>query len=143
MLLFNIFQALRHLRQISQEISHPTVTGWGRRPAALRALGQRLSKLFFQFLMFFLHLNIFIPFVMELLITLCRGFNEAVNGFTDEGWSMLESDGIDDVTILVNSSPSKLMGANLSYANGFPSMSSAVLCAKASMLLQVLICRPI
>ncbi|CAN4127946.1 unnamed protein product [Withania somnifera] len=100
--------ALRHLRQISQEISHPTVTGWGRRPAALRALGQRLSK----------------------------GFNEAVNGFTDEGWSMLESDGIDDVTILVNSSPSKLMGANLSYAKGFPSMSSAVLCAKASMLLQ-------
>ncbi|XP_060208354.1 homeobox-leucine zipper protein ATHB-15-like isoform X1 [Lycium barbarum] len=100
--------ALRHLRQISQEISHPTVTGWGRRPAALRALGQRLSK----------------------------GFNEAVNGFTDEGWSMLESDGMDDVTILVNSSPSKLMGANLSYANGFPSMSSAVLCAKASMLLQ-------
>nr|XP_016488110.1 PREDICTED: homeobox-leucine zipper protein ATHB-15-like [Nicotiana tabacum] len=100
--------ALRHLRQISQEISHPTVTGWGRRPAALRALGQRLSK----------------------------GFNEAVNGFTDEGWSMLESDGIDDVTLLVNSSPSKLMGANISYANGFPSMSSAVLCAKASMLLQ-------
>lgn len=100
--------ALRHLRQISQEISHPTVSGWGRRPAALRALGQRLSK----------------------------GFNEAVNGFTDEGWSMLESDGVDDVTILVNSSPSKLMGANISYANGFPSMSSAVLCAKASMLLQ-------
>ncbi|KAK6152570.1 hypothetical protein DH2020_012209 [Rehmannia glutinosa] len=63
--------ALRQLRQISQEISQPNVTGWGRRPAALRALGQRLS----------------------------RGFNEAVNGFTDEGWSMIESDGIDDVTV--------------------------------------------
>ena len=37
-------QALRHLRQISQEISQPNVTGWGRRPAALRALGQKLSK---------------------------------------------------------------------------------------------------
>lgn len=37
-------QALRHLRQISQEVSQPNVTGWGRRPAALRALGQRLSK---------------------------------------------------------------------------------------------------
>jgi hypothetical protein len=37
-------QALRHLRQISQEISQPNVTGWGRRPAALRALSQRLSK---------------------------------------------------------------------------------------------------
>jgi homeobox-leucine zipper protein len=50
---------------------------------------------------------------------------------------MLESDGIDDVTVLVNSSPDKMMGVNFSYANGFPSMSNAVLCAKASMLLQV------
>ncbi|XP_057477581.1 homeobox-leucine zipper protein ATHB-8-like [Actinidia eriantha] len=99
--------ALRQLRQISQEVSQPTVTGWGRRPAALRALSQRLSK----------------------------GFNEAVNGFTDEGWSMIESDGIDDVTLLVNSSPGKMMSAN-PYANGFPSISNAVLCAKASMLLQ-------
>lgn len=50
---------------------------------------------------------------------------------------MLESDGIDDVTVLVNTSPSKMMGVNISYANGFPLMSNAVLCAKASMLLQV------
>ncbi|CAK8568882.1 unnamed protein product [Lathyrus sativus] len=101
--------ALRHLRQISQEVSQPSVTGWGRRPAALRSLSQRLSK----------------------------GFNEAVNGFTDDGWSMLESDGIDDVTLLVNSSPSKMMGMNLGYNNsGFPSVTSSVLCAKASMLLQ-------
>lgn len=50
---------------------------------------------------------------------------------------MLESDGIDDVTLLVNSSPSKMMGVNLPYANGFPSASNSVLCAKASMLLQV------
>ncbi|KDP34161.1 hypothetical protein JCGZ_07732 [Jatropha curcas] len=100
--------ALRHLRQISQEVSHPNVSGWGRRPAALRALSQRLSK----------------------------GFNEAVNGFNDEGWTMLESDGIDDVTVLVNSSPGKMMGLNISYASGFPSMSNGVLCAKASMLLQ-------
>ncbi|KAK7260468.1 hypothetical protein RIF29_26536 [Crotalaria pallida] len=67
----------------------------------------------------------------------CRwGFNEAVNGFTDEGWSTIGNDGADDVTILVNSSPDKLMGLNLSFANGFPSASNAVLCAKASMLLQ-------
>ncbi|XP_019417530.1 PREDICTED: homeobox-leucine zipper protein ATHB-8-like isoform X1 [Lupinus angustifolius] len=100
--------ALRHLRQISQEVSQPSVTGWGRRPVALRALSQRLSK----------------------------GFNEAVNGFADDGWSMLESDGIDDVTLLVNSSPSKMMGVNLGYNNGFPSVTSSILCAKASMLLQ-------
>lgn len=59
-----------------------------------------------------------------------------MNGFTDEGWSILESDGVDDVTLLVNSSLGKMMGANL-YANGVPSMNNAVLCAKASMLLQV------
>ncbi|CAN6540016.1 unnamed protein product [Malus baccata var. baccata] len=99
--------ALRNLRQISQEVSQPNSAGWGRRPAALRALSQRLSK----------------------------GFNEAVNGFTDEGWSVLESDGVDDVTLLVNSSPGKMMSANL-YTDGVSSMSTAVLCAKASMLLQ-------
>ena len=66
-----------------------------------------------------------------------RGFNEAVNGFMDEGWSMIESDGVDDVTILVNSSPNKMMGANQFYSNGFPSVGTSVLCARASMLLQV------
>ncbi|KAK9102329.1 hypothetical protein Sjap_019583 [Stephania japonica] len=101
-------EALRHLRQIAQEVSQSNVTGWGRRPAALRALSQRLS----------------------------RGFNEAVNGFTDEGWSLMDSDGMDDVTILVNASPGKLTGANFAFANGFPAMNNAVLCAKASMLLQ-------
>ncbi|KAF2323464.1 hypothetical protein GH714_035586 [Hevea brasiliensis] len=100
--------ALRQLRQIAQEVSQSNVTNWGRRPAALRALSQRLS----------------------------RGFNEALNGFTDEGWSMMANDGMDDVTILVNSSPEKLMGLNLSFTNGFPAVSNAVLCAKASMLLQ-------
>lgn len=50
---------------------------------------------------------------------------------------MMESDGTDDVTVLVTSSPTKMMDVNLCYANGFPSMSNAVLCAKASMLLQV------
>lgn len=100
--------ALRQLKQIAQEVSQSNVTGWGRRPAALRALSQRLS----------------------------RGFNEALNGFTDEGWSMMANDGMDDVTILVNSSPEKLMGLNLSFANGFSAVSNAVLCAKASMLLQ-------
>ncbi|GMH11850.1 hypothetical protein Nepgr_013691 [Nepenthes gracilis] len=100
--------ALRQLRQISHEISQPPVSSSGRRPAALRALSQRLS----------------------------RGFNEAVNGFMDEGWSIMESDGIDDVTILVNPSPGKLVCSNQYYLDGFSTMSNAVLCARASMLLQ-------
>ncbi|KAJ9568411.1 hypothetical protein OSB04_004377 [Centaurea solstitialis] len=80
----------------------------GPKTRALRALSQRLS----------------------------RGFNEALNGFSDEGWSLMGNDGMDDVTILVNSSPEKLMGLNLSFTNGYPPVSNAVLCAKASMLLQ-------
>nr|XP_043624463.1 homeobox-leucine zipper protein ATHB-15-like [Erigeron canadensis] len=100
--------ALRQLRQIAQEVSQASTANWGRRPAALRAFSQRLS----------------------------RGFNEAVNGFTDEGWSMMGNDGMDDITILVNSSPEKLMGLNLSFSNGYPSANTAVMCAKASMLLQ-------
>ncbi|XP_077210846.1 homeobox-leucine zipper protein ATHB-15-like [Tasmannia lanceolata] len=100
--------ALRQLRQIAQEVSNPTITGWGRRPAALRSLSHRLS----------------------------RGFNEALNSFTDEGWSMMGNDGMDDVTILVNSTPGKMMGLNVAYANGFPAVNNPILCAKASMLLQ-------
>ncbi|MFS8000124.1 hypothetical protein Hanom_Chr12g01174681 [Helianthus anomalus] len=100
--------ALRQLRQIALEASQSSAPNWGRRPAALRALSQRLS----------------------------RGFNEAVNGFTDEGWLLINNDGIDDVTILVNSSPEKLTGLNPSFSNGYTTVSNAVMCAKASMLLQ-------
>ncbi|XP_073295825.1 homeobox-leucine zipper protein ATHB-15-like [Primulina huaijiensis] len=100
--------ALRHLRQIAQDVSQPNTTNMGRRPAALRALSHRLS----------------------------RGFNEALNGFSDEGWSMIGNDGMDDVIILVNTNPDKLMGLNVSFNNGYTSICNAVLCAKASMLLQ-------
>ncbi|XP_075505195.1 LOW QUALITY PROTEIN: homeobox-leucine zipper protein ATHB-15-like [Primulina tabacum] len=95
--------ALRQLRQISQDISQASITNWGRRPPALRALTHQLS----------------------------RGFNEALNGFSDKGWTSIGNDGVDDVTILVNSNPEKFVGSN-----GCTSIRDAVLCAKASMLLQ-------
>lgn len=50
---------------------------------------------------------------------------------------MIENEGMDDVTILINSSPEKLMGLNLSFSNEFPSVGNGILCARASMLLQV------
>lgn len=43
-LLYLPMQALRHLKQIAQDISQSNVTNWGRRPAALRALSHRLSR---------------------------------------------------------------------------------------------------
>ncbi|GLJ30389.1 hypothetical protein SUGI_0601250 [Cryptomeria japonica] len=100
--------ALRRLRQVAQEVSSDMVLGWGRQPSALRMFSQRL----------------------------CKGFNEAVNGFTDDGWSLMPSDGVDDVTILINSSPSKLLGSHLASPDGLPAFGGCVLCAKASMLLQ-------
>ncbi|CAF2290485.1 unnamed protein product [Brassica napus] len=95
--------ALRHVRQIAQETSGEVQYGGGRQPAVLRTFSQKLS----------------------------RGFNDAVNGFVDDGWSPLGSDGAEDITLMINLSPGKFGG------NSFlPSFGSGVLCAKASMLLQ-------
>ncbi|XP_062215818.1 homeobox-leucine zipper protein HOX29-like [Phragmites australis] len=99
--------ALRYLRQVAHEDTSSVITGWGRQPAALRALSQKLT----------------------------RGFNEALNGLADDGWSVIESDGVDDVCISAKS-PSKMINCNATFNNGLPIASRSVLCAKASMLLQ-------
>ncbi|CAL9767037.1 unnamed protein product [Musa acuminata subsp. burmannicoides] len=100
--------ALRHLTQIAQEISGEVPYGGGRQPAVLRAFSQRLS----------------------------RGFNDAVNGFSDDGWSLLGSDGVEDVTIAINSSPNKLVGSHANPSALYSTLGGGILCAKASMLLQ-------
>ncbi|KAG0447722.1 hypothetical protein HPP92_028192 [Vanilla planifolia] len=99
--------ALRHMRQIAHETTGEVVFSGGRQPAVLRTFSQRLS----------------------------RGFNDAINGFMDDGWSLMSGDGGDDVTIAINSFPSKLLG---SIANSSPlfAFGGGILCAKASMLLQ-------
>ncbi|GAA0149781.1 homeodomain transcription factor [Lithospermum erythrorhizon] len=94
--------ALRYVRQIAQETSGEVVYGLGRQPALLRTFSQRLS----------------------------RGFNDAINGFNDEGWSLLNFDGAEDVTVTVNSTKSL---SNSSHS--FP-LVGGILCAKASMLLK-------
>lgn len=60
-----------------------------------------------------------------------RGFNDAINGFNDDGWSILSCDGAEDVIITVNSSKS------LGSSSTSLSLLGGILCAKASMLLQV------
>ncbi|XP_057462477.1 homeobox-leucine zipper protein ATHB-14-like [Actinidia eriantha] len=99
--------ALRHVRQIAQETSGEIQYSGGRQPAVLRTFSQRL----------------------------CRGFNDAINGFMDDGWSVMGSDGVEDVTIAINSSPSKFPGSQYNTLSVLPSFGG-VLCAKASMLLQ-------
>ncbi|PKA57007.1 Homeobox-leucine zipper protein HOX32 [Apostasia shenzhenica] len=99
--------ALRHIRQIEQETNGEIFFGGERQPAALRIFSQRMS----------------------------RGFNDAINGFADDGWSLMGSDGLEDVTITVNSTPNKLLGSHSSFAM-FSSLRGGIICAKASMLLQ-------
>lgn len=64
------------------------------------------------------------------VIYFCRGFNDAINGFNDDGWSVLSCDGAEDVTVAINSTK------NLGTSNTLQ-MLGGILCAKASMLLQV------
>ncbi|XP_068664718.1 homeobox-leucine zipper protein REVOLUTA-like isoform X2 [Aristolochia californica] len=103
--LYESSKALRHIRQIAQETGGEVVYGLGRQPAVLRTFSQRLS----------------------------RGFNDAINGFSDDGWSILSGDGNEDVVVAINSS--KNMDTNAGLTNSLP-MPGGVLCAKASMLLQ-------
>lgn len=70
----------------------------------------------------------------HLICYFCRGFNDAVNGFNDDGWSILNCDSAEDVVIAVNStknlSATCIPASSLTFPGG-------VICAKASMLLQV------
>ncbi|KAI7746640.1 hypothetical protein M8C21_013284 [Ambrosia artemisiifolia] len=97
--------ALRYIRQIAQESSGEVVYGLGRQPAVLRTLSQRLS----------------------------RGFNDAVNGFSDDGWSLMNCDGAEDVIVAVNSTKNLNNSMNPSTS---PPYLGGILCAKASMLFE-------
>lgn len=67
-------------------------------------------------------------------VIFCRGFNDAVNGFNDDGWSLMSCDGAEDVIITVNSTKNLSSTSNPSNSLSF---LGGILCAKASMLLQV------
>lgn len=68
------------------------------------------------------------------LLPSCRGFNDAVNGFNDDGWSLINCDGAEDVTLAINSS--KNLNTSYDPVNSL-AFHGGILCAKASMLLQV------
>ncbi|XP_039128931.1 homeobox-leucine zipper protein HOX9 [Dioscorea cayenensis subsp. rotundata] len=97
--------ALRYIRQIAQEMSGEVVYALGRQPSVLRTYSQKLS----------------------------RGFNDAVNGFNDDGWSTMGCDGVEDVVIATNSAKKV---CHASSANDLSVPPGGVICAKASMLLQ-------
>ncbi|MCO5561856.1 hypothetical protein L7F22_015481 [Adiantum nelumboides] len=97
--------ALKHLRHIAQEAAFDA-PGGGQQPAAVRSLSHRIAK----------------------------GFNEAVNGFLDDGWAPLPGDGVDDVTVTVKhpANTREQLTSHLSSST----INSSIICAKASMLLQ-------
>nr|AWD38915.1 class III homeodomain-leucine zipper protein [Cyrtomium guizhouense] len=96
--------ALKHLRHIAQE-AVLEAPGGGQQPAAVRSLSHRLVK----------------------------GFNDAVNGFPDDGWASVPGDGMDDVTVTVKHPVCSR--EQLTLQRSTP-LTSGVLCAKASMLIQ-------
>jgi hypothetical protein len=65
-----------------------------------------------------------------------RGFNQAVNGFVDDGWAATVSDGMDDVSVMINESPTT-KSSQISSERFLCTLGGGILCAKASMLLQV------
>ncbi|CAM8915392.1 unnamed protein product [Rhodiola kirilowii] len=99
-------RAIRHVREVTDEIVGEVQLKGGRQPTVLRAFRQKL----------------------------CRGFNDAVNGFADDGWSLLGNI-VDDVTIAINTSSNGYPGSEYNIGSLFPN-STGVLCAKATMLLQ-------
>jgi homeobox-leucine zipper protein len=99
--------ALRYLRRIAAEENREITIRNGQHPAVLRTLTQRLA----------------------------RGFNDAVNGFGDDGWVPMGSDGMDDVSVMINATP-KSMEGQIATDKLLFSLGGGILCAKASMLLQ-------
>lgn len=72
-------------------------------------------------------------FIITSILFTSRGFNDAISGFNDDGWSIMAGDGIEDVIIACNSKKIR-SGSNPATAFGAP---GGIICAKASMLLQV------
>uniref|UniRef100_A0A0E0AEH8 START domain-containing protein n=1 Tax=Oryza glumipatula TaxID=40148 RepID=A0A0E0AEH8_9ORYZ len=132
--------SLRCLRQVAYKDTRSVITGWGRKLAALHALSQKAHHVGLLnsrcFLVLAMNLLQFKSVKNNFACSLFRGFNEVLNGLADDGWSVIESDGIDDVCISVNSS--KVTGCNATFSSGLTIVSTGVLCAKASMLLQFL-----
>lgn len=77
---------------------------------------------------------VLVEIILISCFVLCRGFNDAINGFNDDGWTIMHCDGAEDVILAVNSTKNLSTSAN--HANSLTYLGG-VLCAKASMLLQV------
>ncbi|CAI9762250.1 unnamed protein product [Fraxinus pennsylvanica] len=87
----------------SPETNGEVVYGLGRQPAILHTISQRLI----------------------------REFSDTINGFNDDGWSILNCDDAQDIAVAVNSSKNLSTNTNTVFFVG------RILQVKASMLLQM------
>ncbi|CAK9168658.1 unnamed protein product [Ilex paraguariensis] len=90
---------------MAKEMSGKLKCTLGKQPSVLRDLSQKLS----------------------------RGFNDAINSFSDDGWSLVDYDAAEDLIICVNST--KKFGTDSNYNDALP-LSGGILCVKSSMVLQ-------
>ncbi|KAL0402243.1 UNVERIFIED_CONTAM: Homeobox-leucine zipper protein REVOLUTA [Sesamum latifolium] len=93
-----IVPALEYIEHIASETDDKRSHAYGEGPAFLRSFSQRLS----------------------------RGFNDAINGFTEDGWTLLDADAPGDIIVSVK----RL--TNFEDSRNYDS----VICMKASLLLQ-------
>lgn len=125
---------MRYIRQVAHETNGEAVYGLGRQPAVLRTFSQRLSRLDFTsiYKIIFLFSSFDLNCFLFSSFSTCRGFSDAVNGFNDDGWSIMHCSGAEDIIVAVNYSMKHLnsISDSLSFIGG-------LLCAKASMLIQV------
>ncbi|XP_011076981.1 homeobox-leucine zipper protein REVOLUTA-like isoform X2 [Sesamum indicum] len=95
-----IVPALEYIEHTASETHDKRSHAYGEGPAFLRSFSQRLS----------------------------RGFNDAITGFTEDGWTLLDADAPGDIIVSVKRL--KNFEDNRNY--------DSVICMKASLLLQVL-----
>ncbi|KAG8390798.1 hypothetical protein BUALT_Bualt01G0121000 [Buddleja alternifolia] len=91
-------RALNYIEHVANETNGKQAHDCREDPTFLRSFSQRLS----------------------------RGFNDAITGFAEDGWTLMNADASNDVIMSINRT--KIFGANENY--------DSVICVKASLLLQ-------
>lgn len=66
-----------------------------------------------------------------------RGFNEAINGFADDSWTLLSSSSHDDITIAARPTQKRSNSSLPLISDGPGPIGGGVVCVKTTLVLQV------
>ena len=92
-----------------------------------------LDKYLYSQCSFYLHGCHFVDLIY-LFVDFFRGFNDAINGFDDDGWSLISYGAAENLIISINSNRNIWITSD--SVDPHP-LSGGILCVKASTLLQV------